>query len=67
MRMATSTKANGSTIRPKDKAPTHTRMALSMKGLGSMINNMGREWSRGLMGLATKANILRGRKKEMGG
>ena len=67
MRMATSTKANGSTIKPKDKAPIHTRMALSMKVHGSMISSMGREWSRGRMGLATKANILRGRKKEMDG
>lgn len=65
MQTAMSMKENGLTTKLKVTAPTVTRMALSMRDHGSTISSTGRALNRGPMVLATKANTLKARRKEM--
>ena len=62
MEMVTYTKANGSTIRQKEKDSSSMRMGLSMRASSRMISKKERAKRSGLMGLFLKASMLTERK-----
>ena len=65
--MATSTKANGSTIKLRVKEPTAMPMAHIMRVHGSMISSTGMVLNHGQMVLVMKANTSKARKRETAG